>query len=278
MKIVVDSGCVLSDEMKNQKDIVIESVPLTMQLGEKIFIDDANLDVGEYLDEIARYPGTPKTAAPSPQEYLDHFEGEDTIFVVTLSAKLSASYNGAILAKDMYLEKNPNAFVHVFDSKSAVSGETTIALKICELARQNEPNEKIASVIDKFISEEMKTYFILENFDTAVKNGRMNPYAAKIAGVFNIKPICHALDGKMEFLDKARGIQKAFTKLSEIVAKDNNFLENRTLSISHVRNLERAEAVKEAILKKAKFKDVKVLGTTGLCATYASQDGVVIAY
>lgn len=277
MKIVVDSGCVLSEGMKSQKDIVIESVPLTLQLGEKIFKDDESLDVGMYINEIAKYPGVPKTAAPSPQDYLDRYEGADSVFVVTLSSKLSASYSGAMLAKDMYLEKNPEAFVHVFDSKSAVSGETSIALKISELARQNLSNQEIADATEKFI-EEMRTYFILENFDTAVKNGRMNPYAAKIAGVLNIKPICHALDGRMEFLDKARGIQKAFSKLGDIVSKDGDLLEKRTLAISHVQNIERAEAVKEAILKRATFKDVIVMGTTGLCATYASQDGVVIAY
>ena len=65
------------------------------------------------------------------------FDGEaEHIYVVTLSAELSGSYNSACLAKKIYEEKHPEKKIHVFNSCSASVGETLIGLKAeaCELA------------------------------------------------------------------------------------------------------------------------------------------------
>ncbi len=274
-KIIVDSGCELTDDMKSSE--TFDSVPLNLQVEEKQFIDDTSLNINEYLECMSKSSLLPKTAAPSPEKYFDKYKGADNIFVVTLSSHLSGSYNSAVLAKDLYLEEFSNKFIHVFDSFSASIGETLIALKIDEIIHLNTSTDELIKTVQKHI-DGMKTYFILERFDNLVKTGRLNPYVAKIAAMLSFKPICGANNGKTVFIDKARGYKKTVDKFIDIILKEGSDFENKILGISHVSCLEKAIDLKEEILKKIKFKDVIIVEARGLSSTYADRGGLIIAF
>ncbi len=277
IKIVVDSGCDLTENMRNKNNINIELVPLTMHLGEREFKDNENLDIEQYISEMESYLSTPKTAAPSPQSFLEKYKGDESIFGVTLSSKLSGSYNSAVVAQNMYNEEIGHKFIHIFDSLSASVGETLIAMKIDELHKQNMTNYEIVTYVTEFINN-MSTYFILEKFDTIVKTGRMNPYVAKVASLLSFKPICGASEGSMVFLDKARGFNKAISKLISMIEEKCIEPEKRILGISHVKSPKKAQAFKDEIMKKINFKDIIVVEASGLCATYANREGLIIAF
>ena len=74
--------------------------------------------------------GTKGLLCPSPEEYMQAFEGEaDHVYVVTLSGKLSGSYNSAVLAVNLYNEEHEDCGkqIYVFNSRSASIGETLSA-------------------------------------------------------------------------------------------------------------------------------------------------------
>ncbi|EQB88891.1 hypothetical protein M918_22805 [Clostridium sp. BL8] len=156
IKIVGDSSCDLSKDMKEEMNV--EIAPLTLQLGDKVYIDDETLDIKQYVKAMGQCETSPKTSCPSPEDYMKRFEGEESVFVVTLSNKLSGSYNSAILAKNIFLEEVSNKFIHVFDSLSASAGETIIAMKIHELSMKNFTELEIVDKITNYIKE-MKTFF-----------------------------------------------------------------------------------------------------------------------
>ena len=118
-KIVSDSGC----DYRELEDIALEtsfeSVPLTIQVGEEVFIDNAALDIDTMMDKMYATSTASKSACPSPDDYLQAFAGADNIFVVTITGTLSGSHNSAQVAKKLYLEENPNVNIHVIDSLSA---------------------------------------------------------------------------------------------------------------------------------------------------------------
>lgn len=276
MKIVVDSGCDFTEKVKTEKNIEVETIPLTLQIDDEQFIDDGTIDIDEYLMKMKATKTTPKTAAPSPELFLEKYKGDAGVFVVTISSYLSASYNNAVLAKNIYLEEAGNKFIHVFNSLSASVGETLVALKINEFIKEKLSDNEIVEKVNSFISG-MQTYFILENYDNLVKNGRINPYVAKIGQFLAIKPICYGDGGKIAILDKARGYNKAIEKLIEVIEKSAVNFEDKILGISHVKCLSKALKFKEEITKRIKFKDIIIVETTGLCSTYADKDGIIIA-
>lgn len=275
IKIVADSSCDINDEMKKQMNI--EIAPLILQLGDKSYVDDESLDVKQYIEAMSKSETSPKTACPSPNDYMKRFEGPESVFVVTLSNFLSGSYNSAVLAKDMFIDELDNKFIHVFDSLSASAGEVVVALKINELAKLNLTEAEIVEKVTRFIKE-MKTFFLLESLEHLAKAGRLNPIVAKVASVLSIKPIMCGDEGNIKLFEKVRGYKKAFNRFIEIIGEEGKNLEEKVLAIAHCNCLDRALQFKEAVLKKYNFKDIVIVETRGLSSTYADDGGIVIAF
>ena len=274
-KIVADSSCDLNDELKEKMDIGL--VPLKIDVGGKTFVDDENLDVIELLEAMENSYEPIKTSSPSPGDFLKEYEKGDNVFVVTLSSALSSTYSNAVLAKNIALETG-NKFIHVFDSLSASIGETLISLKISESIQNNLKPKEIANKVEEYI-DEMKTFFILESLDNLMKNGRISKTMGHIASMLSIKPIMGGDDsGSIKLVEKVRGSKRAFNRLVEIIGEEGSQFEDKTLGISHVNALDRAEELKKAIEERYNFKEIIIVETAGLSTSYAGEGGIIIAF
>jgi len=273
--LIVDSGCDITPDLIDHESCSLSYIPLNLQLDEKIYLDDESLDIEKYLVEMERSASV-KTSAPSPSLFFERFKAGDNVFVVTLSSKLSATYQSAMTAKRMYIEEYGQKFVHIFDSLSASVGQGVIAMKISELIKRGTSSLDIVDQVDHFIKD-MRTFFILDKYDNLVKSGRVKPYIAKLASLLNVKPICSAFEGEIKMSDKARGYNKAMTRLVELIKETTHDLEDRVVAISHCKCYEKAVALKDEVLKQLKVKDVLIQECRGVVATYANRGGVVLA-
>lgn len=273
--IIGDSGLDLNPGLREKLNIIL--VPFFINIGEKMYHDDGKLIIKNYLKEMKESKHVPKTAAPTPESIFNAMKDYDEAFIITISSELSTTYNNALIAKEMMQEHNPNAKVHVFDSKSAVAGETAIAIKIQECIEQNMEFEDIVRTVDKYVNS-IKTFFILENLDNLVKNGRMSKIAGKIASALSINPICAGVNGKIEVLHKVRGMKSAINKLVSIIGTESNSLADKVLVISHINCIQRALDIKNKIKELYKFKTIEITEAGGLSSTYANDGGIVIAF
>ncbi|CUX39988.1 MULTISPECIES: DegV family protein [Clostridia] len=275
-KIIGDSCLDLTADLK--KDPHFQIIPLTLQVGNTHVIDDETFDQKSFLELVKSSSECPKTACPSPELYKEAFECDvDQIFVITLSEHLSGSYNSAVLGKRLYEEEHGNdgKKIAVLGSDSASSGQLNIALYIQSLCQASLPFEEIEEKAKTFIKN-MKTYFVLESLDTLRKNGRLTGLQAFFATALNIKPVMGATSGVIIKLDQARGINKALTRMVEIALKDGGDTRDKVLAIAHCNNPERAEFVKQEMLKHAVFKDVIIVGTAGVATVYANDGGIIL--
>ena len=274
--IVVDSGCDISKDLIDGKSCTLTHVPLNLQIEDKVYLDDDNFDQDTYLAHMETSTIAVKTSAPSPSLFFDQFKFGENVFAVTLSSKLSATYQSAMTAKDMYLEECGKKFIHIFDSLSAAIGEGVIAMKIAELLDKGTAATEVVEQVNQFIKG-MNTYFILDKFDNLVKTGRVKPYIAKIASFLNVKPICGADNGEIKMLDKARGYTKALNRLVGIIKENTPDIENRIIGITHVKAYEKAVALKNELMKHITAKDIIIQECRGVSTTYANKGGVIIA-
>ncbi|NLK35047.1 MAG: DegV family protein [Gracilibacteraceae bacterium] len=276
VKIVADSSCDLNEDLK--KKLGIKLVPLTLEICGNVYRDDENLDVKGMIKEMTACQTPPRTACPSPNEFIKAYEGEDSVFVVTLSSSLSGTYESAMLAKKMFLETAGNKFIHVFDSLSASIGETLISIKIFELVKKKCSNLQIVEKVNEYIKG-MKTFFLLESLDNLIKNGRMSRVKGGIATLLNIKPVMGATDdGHIKLVESVRGYKRAFMRFVDIIGEQGEKLEDKVIGIAHVNCHERAEEFKNELMKKYKFKDIIVVETAGLTSVYANQGGLIVAF
>jgi DegV family protein with EDD domain len=275
-KIIVDSCCDLTKDLRERFNI--STAPLSIDVGDKHFIDDENLDREGLLDSMRNSSDAPKTASPGPGPFLDLYRKYDNIFVVTLSKELSATYQNAMLAKKMILEEAEDKLIKVFNSFSATVGETMIAYKLGELIEAGFNRDEIIEKTEKYI-EEMQTLFVLDSLDNLIKAGRMGKLKGKIASFFNIKPVLGATpEGTITLVDKARGSKRAIRKLIEKIGERGENLEEKVLGIAHCNALEKAEYIKGKAAEKYSFREIIIVETAGISTVYANEGGIVLAF
>lgn len=273
-KIVVDSGCDLPDKLR--EDEHFEVVPLTLSVGGVDIIDDEKFDQKDFIKRVDEAKECPKSACPSPERYLSEYESaQGDVYVITLSGRLSGSYNSALVAADMYEEDGGSNRVHVFDSMSASCGEALIAMKIVECEGQGMGFDDVVKTVTQFCNG-MKTYFVLETLETLRKNGRLTNLQALLANVLSIKPVMGAREGEIIKLEQTRGLNKALKRMCEIITENVSEPENKVLGIAHCNCPERAEYVKSLLVEKNNFKDVIIVNTAGIATMYANDGGIIV--
>ena len=182
VKLITDSAGDINKDICGK----FTRVPLAIHVGDREFMDDDNLDRKELLRAMKESAEAPKTASPSPWDFLREFTGEDVVFVVTLSSKLSGSYANAMLAAEIARKKKLARFVHVFDSKNATVGQTLVTLKLLELIEEEREETEIVEEVNKYI-ENLHTYGFLESIDNLAKSGRISKMMAKVGSALNIR-------------------------------------------------------------------------------------------
>ena len=276
-KIVVDSCCELPEEYKN--DSRFQTIPLGLQVGDWHIMDDENFNQAEFLHKVATTPECPKSSCPSPEKFMESYHTEaERVYGVTLTAKLSGSYNSAVLGGNLYEETYGDKNIHVFDSKSASPAESLIALKVMELEESGKYTfEEIVERMEEF-RDKMQTFFVLDNLDFLKKNGRLTGLKALAATTLNIKPVLTAIDGEIAQAGQAVGVKKALAKLADMIVAKMEKTGHDIMVITHCNNFQRAETVRDLILKKTDLiKKVIIMDTAGVASLYAADGGVIVA-
>ena len=278
--ILVDSCCDLSPEQL--EDMNASVAPLTITIDSNEYVDDGSVEIVPNLNAMKSSPVPARSACPSPERYMqDMLMSPGDCFVVTLSSRLSGSYNAAMLGREMALEEQPNKRIHVFDSESASAGETQIAMMIHDLIRLGKSFDTIVQMVNDKIRS-MRTLFVLDSLDNLVKNGRIAKTVAAIANVLSIRPVMSDDGtGGIKMLSKGRGTKGALIQMVEAVRKQTAQLAARSqrLTISYCNCLERAKQVREMIWEKCPaIGEIIMTPTSALSSMYAYDGGIVIAF
>lgn len=275
-RIISDTSC---DLKKNEiEKLNISYVPFNIQVEGNEFIDDDNFKLDEFLGEMEKSHNPIKTSCPSPYDYLKVIEEnlDREIFIITISSKLSGSYNSAIVAANEAREKHKDLKISVLDSKSASAGHTLIVLKLLELLKDNsfeDADKKIRGIIDK-----TTTMFVLESMQNLIKNGRIKKSAGLLANVLNIKLVMVSNDGEIELYEINRGIKKSLDKMIKAVGTISNKTSFDMITISYCQNKKRAEKLVEKFNELYDIDVVEVNHTNGISSAYADLGGIVIAF
>ena len=277
---VISDSC---SDYTNEADLgLIRRVPLTIQLDDQTYTDNEQLDCLALVRAMAATASAPKSACPAPgawQEAFDAAEGD--IYVVTLSAELSGSYNSAEVAALEYLQAHPERRIHVFNSRSAAAGQVLICLKLKELAGDKAlPFDEVVRQTDAYV-DSLNTFFVLETLDVFRKNGRLSRLQSLAVGALRLKMVMSRTDtGYIEAVGKALSVQQALNKMVQIIQTKaaGQDLSDRTLIITYVNCLERAPGVRDAILSGCNFKNAILCRGSGISTIYANDGGIIVAY
>lgn len=273
-KIVADSSCEFPKELQN--DSRYENVPLGLEVENELILDDKSFNQIEFLEKLAASSQCPKSYCPSPEKFMEAYRTEaENVFVFTLSSKLSGSYNSAELGRQLYMETYGEKNIFVCDSESASGGETQLALRAAQWSEEGLSFQEICQRLTEY-RDNLKTFFVLNNLETLRKNGRLVGVKALVASTLSIKPVMGSDKGEIIQVGQAIGIKKALAKMVEIIVKEATYTEKKMLIITHCNCLERAESVKQMLLKRLQFEKAIIMDTSGLSSMYANDGGVIV--
>jgi DegV family protein with EDD domain len=273
-RIVVDSCCDVTPELC--RELNITSVPLTITLGDRSITDDENIDLPQFMEDMKNCKSRIGSAAPAPALFKDAFMEAPISYAVTLSSNLSGSYASAMLGRELACEEG--ADVHVFDSKSAAAGEVLIALKTGEMIKAGIQKSEIIRSIEGFIKQ-MKTYFVLENIDNLLKNGRISKIKGTLITVLGIKPIMSDDgDGNIALYSHARGENQIIERLTDTIKRSDRSFEGQSLVIAHCNNPGLADRLMNEIKKRFPFREIHIVPTRGISSMYANMKGLIMAF
>lgn len=279
-KIVVDSCCDLTPEMRKWDNLKV--VPLSLEVADYHIFDDENFDQDDFIARIKANNGIAKSACPAPDAFKKAYEGEyDAVFALTITDKLSGTYNSALQGKMLYEEEyNNDKQIYVFNSLATSGLETIVAQEIKKLADEGKAFDEIVTYINDYIVNHTRLYFCLDSLNALKQNGRLFALAAGLLEKINLKLVCRAKDGNISPLGKDLTINRALIKMTKLIAdevKDKDLSEKK-LIITHVCCEERAKFVASKIAERVNFGNVEILKASGLNSLYGSEGGILVAF
>lgn len=277
-KIVGDSSTEVNDAFL--KEYPVHIVPFKLSLDGVEYVDDASLDVDDFVEKMKASSVLPKSACPSPSDFLLHFEdATEEVYVVTISSKLSGTYNSAIMAQKLYESDNSNPKkIHIFDSLGAAAGQTLVAKKIHDLKKSGSTFEEVVNEVTAF-TRSMQVYFISESLDNLIKNGRISKWKGMIATTLKIHPIMGSDgNGEIKLFEKIRSANKAYDRLIEMIKEGMIADSKSTIAITHVGNPSRADQIENALKSVSTIENVLNIKCAGLSSLYADAKGIIVAF
>ncbi|MCL2621466.1 MAG: DegV family protein [Firmicutes bacterium] len=278
--IIADSACDLIDKEIKSAKINFVTVPLIISMNDKNFVDELDLNKEEFYANLKANKQKPTTACPSPEAFASKMrEGGDNIICVTISSKLSGTYNSAYLAAAMVKEEQPNKNIFVLDSLGASAGEAVLIYELINLIENSDKDfSQICEEITN-IRNNTRTRFLLQDFGNLIKTGRMSKVQAIIATMLNIKLICGDNGaGEIKQVAKCIGIKKALGTIASLATEKLSNNKKTPITISHCQNQEEAEQLKEIFVTAYGAENVEVREMRGLASFYANIKGIVVGF
>jgi DegV family protein with EDD domain len=257
IKIVADSTCDLSQEILCKYDIAI--APLTINIEEKLFRDRIDITPDDFYGFIEELTTHPTTSMPSPTEFLSIFnqaiqDGHSHILCICMSSGTSGSYQSAMIARDYFIEGNPNLseVIHVVDSKCMSHGSGWLILKSARL-RENGASFESLVLFNETYKTHVKHFLSVDDLNHLIKSGRLTNSSAFIGKLLKLKPIMTMKKGKGAIVAKERGRKKVLEHYVNEFIKRNDSKLTDFIIIGYTSDTMYAENLKLKIAKETDF-------------------------
>lgn len=217
VRILTDSTADLAHEDAAELGVIV--VPLTLNFGEKHYLDGIDLTPEEFFEQLESAEKLPTTSQPTPEAFLKEFEAArdagDEMVCVLLSSALSGTYQSAAIARE---EADYNG-IYLVDSKNVTLAAQLLVRRAVDLARSGMSAAEIAEDLEK-ARERVHLFALVDTLKYLHKGGRLSGAAAIAGGLLGIKPVISInAEGKLALTDKARGLPGAYVAIFKQIGK-----------------------------------------------------------
>ena len=211
-RIIVDSTSDLLPAVKEQ----VHTVPLTVHFGQEEYVDGVTIDHKAFYEKLVETDVHPSTSQATPaafeQEYEKAREAGEAAVVITLTSKLSGTYQSAMIAAADYDN------IYVVDSGTVAIGGGILVEYALKLLKDGLDASQIAKKLEEAKSR-IVVVALVDTLEYLKKGGRVSKTVAFAGGMLNIKPVLAIEDGEIKMLGKARGSKMGNNLLVQEIVK-----------------------------------------------------------
>ena len=215
VKIIIDSAAdILPSECQA---LGIRHLPLKVFFGQKEYRDAVDMSHKEFYEKLVESDELPTTSQISPAEFADAMEevvsAGDEALVITLSSRLSGTYQSAMIAAADFEGK-----VFVVDSLNVSLGMRLLVQRGIALVEQGLSAAEIARQLDEE-KQKIRVLALVDTLEYLKKGGRIGAATALAGSLLSIKPVIALEDGAVVMVGKARGSKQGNNLLRQLVEK-----------------------------------------------------------
>ncbi len=199
VRIITDS----STDIPKSTHPALTVLPISIRFGEQEYLDGVNITRAGFYEKLVECDTLPTTSQVPPFAFAQAYEqarraGEQVV-VLTVSDKLSGTYQSAVLAAQEAKEQ-----VYVVDGHSVAIGSGILVAYALKLVEQGRSAREIAGELER-VRDRVKVIALLDTLEYLKRGGRISKAVAFAGGLMSIKPVVTVKDGAVELLGKARG-------------------------------------------------------------------------
>lgn len=260
---MTDSTSDLRPEILKQYDV--HMVPLTIQIGEKTYLDRIDLEPKSFLELMEKADELPKSSQPAPgifKELYDKLgENGDQVLSIHMTGGMSGTVESARAAAEL-----TDTDVTVIDSRYISYALSFQVLEAAQMAKEGKSMEEIVARVDE-IRRNTKLFVVVDTLDNLVKGGRIGKGRALVGSFLKIKPIASLDDGEYTPVAKARSHKKVVDYLFEDFMERTKGKTVKGVGFAHANGFAMAEPLRDRIIESG-FSDVYFDYTTPVISTH----------
>jgi DegV family protein with EDD domain len=211
VKIITDSTSDMSSEMA--KELGITVVPLNVYLGNDSYCDGVDLTTEEFYRRLERCKALPTTSAPPVARFTQVYdrlaEETDEILVITISHKLSATYDTALNAVELMKKK---CRVEVIDSLTVLMAQGLIVIAAAKAADAGVSLDEVMNITRQNIPRS-EVRITLDTLKYLKQGGRIGKAQAFMGAMLKVNPIIGIKDAEVYPFSRKRSRAKAIDYL-----------------------------------------------------------------
>lgn len=210
--IVTDSTADLTEEEVRQFEISI--VPMNISIDDENYIDGVTITKEEFKQKMIASSELPKTAQPSIGRFVEVYDelgkNGDSVISIQMMRSISGTVDAARQAADI-TETN----VTVVDSDFTSRSMGMIVKEAAKAAQEGKTVEEILEIVED-TKKRTTLYLTVVNLDNLIKGGRISQLMGMFSNLLNIKLFLQVIHGKIEIIQKGRGLKSLQKKYEEI--------------------------------------------------------------
>jgi DegV family protein with EDD domain len=272
VKIVTDTLSDIPDDIANELGITL--IPLTVSFGLESFLDRVEITSEEFYERLVRESKLPTTTQPPPVTFANVYkklsEETDQILVITLSSKLSGTYQSAINAKNMV---DTNCRIEILDSQKIIM---SFGLAVMAAAKMANAGAGMDEIIEK-TKVRLEKSQLVAYFDTLKylsRGGRIGKAQGFVGSLLSVKPILTIKDGEMAPLTRVRSRAAGIDYLYNAVATTENI---ESIGVEYCTTPEDAEMLIERISAIVPRQNIYKSIVCPVVGTYAGPRAIAVS-